>query len=68
MLMGERTEPSREIVSRNLKRIPGLVSGIDFCVDDVGFGERDSYKIVHVGWEASKTCFVAHEAMNEDEH
>ena len=68
MLMGERSEPSREIVSRNLKRIPGLVSGIDFCVDDMGFGECDGYKIVHVGWEAPKTCFVAHEAMNENEH
>jgi len=66
--MGERTEPSREIVSRNFKRIPGLVSGIDFGVDDMGFGKRDSYKIVHVGWEAPKTCFVAHEAVNENEH
>lgn len=66
--MGERTAPFREIVSRDLKRIPGLVSGIDLCVDDMGFGERDSYKIVHVGWEASETCFVAHEAVNEHEH
>jgi hypothetical protein len=34
----------------------------------MGFGESDGYKIVHVGWKASETCFVAHEAMDKYKH
>lgn len=33
----------------------------------VGVCESDGDKIMDVGREASKTCFIAHEAMDVDE-
>jgi hypothetical protein len=32
------------------------------------FGKCDGDKIMDVSWEASETCFVAHEAMDENQH
>jgi hypothetical protein len=68
MFVDRTIEPFREIVSRDFERVSRLVSGIYLCMNHMRFCECDSDKIMHVSWEASETCFVAHEAMDEYQH